>query len=96
MRLQSDLARARAHIEQAQQRQAHYADQHRRAVTFTVGDKVLLSTEHLKLLGADKRTPKFTYKYLGPFKIKRVVNDNAYELDLPPSCRSILCSTSAD
>ena len=33
----------------AQQRQAHYADQHRRAVTFNVGDRVLLSTEHLKL-----------------------------------------------
>jgi hypothetical protein len=83
-RLQSDLARARSHIEQAQQRQAHYADQHRRAVTFAVGDKVLLSTEHLKMLGADKRSPKFTFKYLGPFTIKRVVNDNAYELDLPP------------
>jgi hypothetical protein len=83
-RLQADLARARSHIERAQQRQAHYADQHRRAVTFAVGDKVLLSTEHLKMLGADKRTPKFTFKYIGPFTIKRVVNNNAYELDLPP------------
>ena len=45
---------------------------------------MLLSTEHLKMLGADKRTPKFTFKYIGPFKMKRVVNDNAYELDLPP------------
>jgi hypothetical protein len=83
-RLAADLARARTHIEQAQKRQAHYADQHRRAVTFKVGDQVLLSTDHLKLIGSDKRTPKLTYKYLGPFKVKRVVNDNAYELDLPP------------
>jgi len=36
------------------------------------------------MLGADKRSPKFTFKYLGPFTIKRVVNNNAYELDLPP------------
>jgi hypothetical protein len=83
-RLHADLTRARAHIEQAQRRQARYADQHRRAVTFAVGDSVLLSTEHLRLVGSDTRTPKFTYKYIGPFKIKRVINDNAYELDLPP------------
>ena len=83
-RLHADLTRARAHIEQAQQRQARYADQHRRAVTFAVGDSVLLSTEHLRLVGSDSRTPKFTYKYIGPFKVKRVVNDNAYELELPP------------
>jgi hypothetical protein len=36
------------------------------------------------MLGADKRSHKFTFKYLGPFAIKRVVNDNAYELKLPP------------
>jgi hypothetical protein len=82
-RLHEDLARAHANLEKAQQRQAKYADRHRRAVTFKVGDPVLLSTAHLKLLGSEKRTPKFTYKYLGPFKVKRVVNDNAYELDLP-------------
>ena len=82
-RLKADLDRARSNIEKAQQRQAKYADQHRREVTFSVGDEVLLSTEHLRMVGSDKRTPKFTFKYLGPFKVKRVVNDNAYELDLP-------------
>jgi hypothetical protein len=82
-RLQTDLKLAKANIQKAQERQAHYTDQHRREVTFKVGDKVLLSTEHLRLVGADKRTPKFTYKYIGPFKIKRVIGANAYELDLP-------------
>ena len=82
-RLQADLKLATSNIEAAQERQARYADPHRRDVTFAVGDKVLLSTEHLKLAGADKRTPKFTYKYIGPFKIKRVIGANAYELDLP-------------
>jgi len=26
--------------------------------------------------------PKFASKYIGPFAVKRVINDNAYELDL--------------
>ena len=43
-RLKADLALARTNIERAQKRQSHYADQHRRAVTFQVGDSVLLST----------------------------------------------------
>ena len=53
-------------------------------MTFKSGDQVLLSTDHLKLIGSDTRTPKFSMKYLGPFKILRSVNDNAYELDLSP------------
>lgn len=85
--LRKDLEQARKNIERAQQRQAHYADQHRRDVSFKVGNKVLLSTEHLKLVGPRnaQRSPKFTYKFLGPFTVKRVVNDNAYELELPAS-----------
>jgi hypothetical protein len=86
-RLRSDLARARSNIEKAQQRQSKYADQHRREVKFVVGERVLLSTEHLRMVGDDKRTPKFSCKFLGPFAIKRVVNDNAYELDLPAPMR---------
>ena len=83
-RLQADLQRARANILAAQQRQARYRDPCRRDITFSVGDKVLLSTEHLKMTGvAGTRSPKFTYKYIGPFTVKRKVNDNAYELDLP-------------
>jgi hypothetical protein len=81
-RLHADLERTKANILKAQQRQSHYADQHRRDVTFKVGDRVLLSTEHLKMMG-DRRTPKFTFKFIGPFTIKRVVGPNAYELDLP-------------
>ena len=86
-RLHAALELARSNIEQAQQRQAKYADQHRRDVTFVVGDSVLLSTvtDHLRMVGDDKRTPKFASKYIGPFKVKRVAHANAYELDLPAS-----------
>jgi hypothetical protein len=69
----------------AQQRQAHNANHHRRAVTINVGDKVMLSTEHLALKPTTDRTRKLAGKFIGPFTVKRVVNDNAYELDLPPT-----------
>ena len=75
---------ARDHIARAQQRQAHYADRHRRHVTFSVGDRVLLSTYHLRMVGVN-RTPKLTFKFIGPFDIIRVVGPNAYELNLLPN-----------
>jgi len=60
---------------------------HRRPVKFAVGDQVMLATQHLKLLGEARRTRKFTERYLGPYRVKKVVNDNAYELELPARWR---------
>ena len=82
--LHAALAQAKSSLQRAQQRQAHYADQHRRELTFVVGDSVLLSTEHLTLKDKD-RTKKLLSKYIGPFVVKRVVSPVAYELELPPS-----------
>jgi hypothetical protein len=82
--LRLNLNRATDNLHKAQQRQAKYVDEHRRNVTFAVGDQVLLSTAHLRLTGvAGTRSPKFAYRFIGPFKVKRIVNANAYELDLP-------------
>lgn len=80
------LEDAKQHLLQAQQRQARYADQHRRELQFQVGDRVLLSTENLRsslLVGASK----LLSKYIGPYTIKRVISRTAYELDLPPTMR---------
>jgi hypothetical protein len=81
-RLTEDLTKAKDNLRKAQERQSKYADEHRRHVTFGVGDLVLLSTEHLKMKSV-VGSPKFAAKYIGPFKVKRVVGSNAYELDLP-------------
>jgi len=86
-RLHAAIQQAKLEIAKAQARQQKYADQHRRALTFQVGDAVLLSTEHLKLVDSHRRTPKLTEKYIGPFKIKQVMGPNAYMLDLPPSLK---------
>ena len=48
---------------------------------------MLLSTQHLKLIGERKRARKLTEKYIGPYRVKRVVNANAYELELPASLK---------
>lgn len=78
------MEHARKNIRLAQQRQAQYVDTHRRKIVFKEGDQVLLSTDHLKLIGINSSiTPKFAAKFIGPFKVLKAVNDNAYELELP-------------
>jgi len=81
------LQHAKQNIERTQQSQSKYADQHRRDTTFKVGDKVMLSQQNIQLLGDAHRTRKLSTRFLGPYTVKRVINDNAYELDLPPSFR---------
>lgn len=66
----------------AQQRMATNADKHRREAAFKVGDTVLLSTEHLKINDAQFNR-KLAHLFCGPFPVTRVINANAYELELP-------------
>ena len=81
------LQHASDNTAQQQRRQKHYADRARRDVRFAVGDRVLLSTEHLALIGERRRTRKLTERFIGPYRVKRVVNANAYELELPASLK---------
>ena len=85
-RLHRDIASAKENIVKAQERQRKYADRHRRELQFVVGDRVLLSTDHLRMIG-DGRSPKLHSKYIGPFRVVRAVGSNAYELDLPATMR---------
>lgn len=86
-RWRAALQSASDNTTQQQRRQKVYADRTRRDTRFSVGDQVLLSTEHLKLIGERKRARKLTEKYIGPYRVKRVVNANAYELELPASLK---------
>ena len=79
--LHDDLELARSNVEKAQQTQAFYADQHRRDVTFEVGERVLLSTDHIK---NDRPTQKLSPKFIGPFKIIEAYDNGVtYKLELP-------------
>ena len=84
--LRQSLATAKTSLAQAQQRQRTYEDKSRRDVTYSVGDKVLLSTANLKLRAsgpAKKLLPKFE----GPFDVVKVVSPVVYKLALPPTMR---------
>ena len=81
---------ARANLLRAQADQKKYADRHRREERYQVGDEVLqLSTKDLTLVQdpGSRRAAKLTARFVGPFRITKVVNDNAYELELPPQLR---------
>jgi hypothetical protein len=84
--LHQHIKTAKENIARAQQRQSSYANRRRRPVSLRVGDLVLLSTQNLKLAVADQ-TPKLMSKFIGPFTIKRIVNNVSYELDLPSTLR---------
>lgn len=79
------LAHARARLEETRLRMAQQANAHRRDVTFKVGDQVRLSTANLTLPSTMSR--KLAARYVGPFKVEKVVNPVTYRLKLPASMR---------
>ena len=50
---------------------------------YKVGDLVMLSTKDLKYQIVGRRTEKLTERFVGLYKIKKVVSSNAVELELP-------------
>lgn len=81
----SILAQAQDTITEAQDKQKAQADRSRRPATFEVGDKVLLSTEHISVAAHNNRpSRKLEPKAIGPFPIVAKHHDNAFELALPP------------
>jgi hypothetical protein len=58
-------------------------DAHRLDVCFTVGDEVLLDTEHSPLPSRSLLSPR----WMGPFKVLACQAPNTYRLDLPSSWR---------
>ena len=81
------LIAAKKHLEAAQQRQKRYADMHRRELSFSVGDKVLLSTANIHLRHANDTSTsnKLLPRWVGPFAVLKTVGSVAYKLDLPAS-----------
>ena len=60
-----------------------YADRKRLEVEeYKVGDLVMLSTKDLKYQMVGRGTEKLTERFVGPYKIKKIVSSNAVELEL--------------
>ena len=80
-RINKALDEAKSSILTSQQRQARNADSRRRDLSFKIGDDVLLSTENLKsVTGLQPR-------WIGPFRVSKIIHPVAVKLDLPRTFR---------
>ena len=52
-------------------------------VEYKAGDKVLLSTKDLMWQMRSKKMKKLTEKFVGLYKIKKIISENAVKLELP-------------
>ena len=80
-KLQNNIELAKRNMQNAKDRQTHYANHHRRDFSFKEGEEVWLSTKNLKLPKGITR--KLSNRYTGPFKINEVVSPTTYKLALP-------------
>jgi hypothetical protein len=77
---------AQAALEVNAKEMKKYADRKRsEAPEYKVGDLVLLSTKDLPL--RERPSRKLAEKYIGPYKIIKIVNENAVELKLPSTLK---------
>jgi len=61
-----------------------YMDRKRAEVNnYRVGDLVMLSTKDLKYQIVSRRTEKLTERFVGPYKIKKIILSNIVKLELP-------------
>ena len=74
---------ARAALGKVQEEMKKYADRKRAEVDeYKVGDLVILSTKDLKYQMMGRRTEKLTERFVGPYKIKKIISSNTVELEL--------------
>jgi len=74
---------AKAVLGKAQEKMKKYADKKRGEVdNYKVEDLVMLSTKDLKYQMVGRRTEKLTERFVGPYRIKKIVSLNAVELEL--------------
>ena len=74
---------AKAALGKAQKDMKKYADRKRAEVKeYKVGDLVMLSTRDLKYQMVGRRMEKLTERFVGSYKIKRIILMNVVELEL--------------
>jgi len=79
---------AKAALGKAQEEIKKYADRKRRKVDeYKVGDLVMLSTKDLKYQMVRRRTEKLMERFIGPYKIKKIVSTNMVKLELPSTIK---------
>ena len=65
-----------------------YANKRRSEVDkYKVGDLVMLSTKDLKYQIVGKRTEKLIKRFVGSYKVQKIVSSNAVKLELPSTVK---------
>ncbi|GKA79151.1 putative reverse transcriptase domain-containing protein [Tanacetum coccineum] len=80
---QTPIAWAEERLKAARDRQKCYADNQRKPLEFSVGDKVLLKVSPRKGVVRFGKRSKLSPRYVGPFEIVERVGPIAYRLRLP-------------
>ncbi|KAD6119183.1 hypothetical protein E3N88_10454 [Mikania micrantha] len=78
------VAIAREKLKEAQSRQKSYADKHRRALEFKVGDHVFLKVSPCRGVRRFGIKGKLSPRFIGPFEILERIGEVSYRLTLPP------------
>jgi len=79
---------AKAALGKAQADMKKYANKKRSDIEeYKVGDLVMLSTKDLKYQMIGRRTEKLTERFVGPYKVKKIVSTNVVELELPSTIK---------
>jgi len=82
---------AKAVLGKAQKDIKKYTDRKRReADSYRIGDLVMLSTKNLKYQMVSRRTEKLTERFVGTYKIKKIISSNTVELELPSTIKIYL------
>ena len=55
----------------------------KKVVEYKIGDRVLLSIKDLTWQMRNREMRKLTEKFVEPYKIKKIILENAMELELP-------------
>jgi len=75
---------AKAVLGKAQEDMKKYANRKRSEVNeYKVGDLVMLSTKDLKYQIVGRRTKKLIERFVGPYKVQKIMLSNAVKLELP-------------
>ena len=79
---------AKAALVKSQEEMKRQADRSRKeAEEYRVGDKVLISTKDFSAELMKRAMKKLTEKFIGPYVVRKIVSENAVELELPVSLR---------
>ena len=83
------IKRIQEKMRTSQSRQKSYADQRRRNLEFSIGDKVYLKVSPFKSVIRGKRKGKLSPRYIGPYEILERIGVVAYRIALPVALSNI-------